>query len=86
MKHLLLLVALSFCLIGCTEQERAKKWGGTATMKLPPGAKLVMLTWKGDQLWVLHRARRPDEKVETYNLKENSSWGVVEGLVRIEEQ
>lgn len=86
MKSLLLLVAMSLCLFSCTEQQRAKKWGGTATMKLPPDTKLVMLTWKGDQLWILHRSRRPDEKVETYSFKENSSWGVVEGLVNIEEQ
>jgi hypothetical protein len=73
-------------LTGCTAQERAKKWGGTASVTVPTGQKVVGATWKGENVWVLTRARRPDEKAEAFTLRESSSWGVVQGAVVFVEQ
>ena len=73
-------------LSGCTEQERAKKFGGSASLDLPAGTKLVTVTWKeGGNLWYLTRPMRPEETPETYIFKESSSYGIMEGSVTIKE-
>lgn len=73
--------------VGCTEQERARTWGGNATVELKSGQKLVNATWKGESdLWLLTRQRRADEAPERYVFEESSSWGVMEGRVVIIEK
>lgn len=71
---------------GCTEQERARNYGGPATVKLSPGKKLVNATWKQDDLWLLVRNVKPGEGQESYQFKESSSFGIMEGTVTIQEQ
>lgn len=73
-------------LTGCTENTRAKYYGGTATIQLPKGTKLVTATWKDDQLWYLYRPAKADETAETVVFKENSKYGLVEGKVIFVEQ
>lgn len=73
-------------LLACTEQERAKAWGGTANQDLPAGQKLVGMTWKESQLWILTRPMREGERPEEYQFYESSSWGLVEGRVVLKER
>lgn len=84
------LVMLSFaaCLImaGCTENQRARQFGGTSVEVLPAGQKLVVATWKQNNLWMLTRPARPAEQVETYEFIESSPIGVWQGKVIIREQ
>jgi len=78
-----------FCMIimiGCTAQQRAKKYGGSSTIELPAGKKLVIATWKEDNLWLLYRDRKSSETTDTYSFKESSSWGVFEGVIVIKEK
>ena len=63
----------------------AKKVGGSANIELPPKSKLVLLTWKGDNLWVLSRPFREGEKAETYTYQEDSKWGLIEAKIVIRE-
>jgi len=70
---------------GCTEQQRAKSWGGTATIDLPPGQKLVTVTWKGDEIWFLTRDMYEGERPEAYDFEESSSFGILEGKVVFQE-
>ena len=72
-------------LSGCTDQCRAKGWGGSAQTDLPCGQKLVVMTWKNDDLWFLTRPMRPGEKAETYTFVESSSFGVLEGTITVVE-
>lgn len=81
-----LLMLLSLTLFQCTSNQRAKKWGGSYTIELKPGQKLVEATWKGDDLWYLTRERREGEYAETFYFKEDSSWGVLEGVVTFKEK
>lgn len=81
---LVMLFAIVF-FAGCTENTRAKKYGGTATTKLSCGEKLVNITWKEDNLWLLTRPMKADDEVETYEFKEDSNWGVMEGKIVIVE-
>lgn len=66
---------------GCTENSRAKKYGGTAFVDLPEKTKFVFATWKDDQLWYAYRPARQGELPETTTLQEQSKWGLVEGKV-----
>ncbi len=72
-------------LFGCTENERAKSFGGDATIDLPNGQKLVTITWKETQLWYLTRPMRSDEAAETYKFHESSNFGILEGTVTVVE-
>ncbi len=77
----LLLLSSVLLLASCTENERAKAFGGTTSVNLPAKQKLVNATWKESQLWYLTRPMRDGEKAETSTLHEQSSWGVLEGSV-----
>lgn len=81
---LALLTGLTLSLLAlasCTQNQRAKGWGGTASVALPANQKLVTATWKDQELWYLTRPMRANETPETYTLNESSSWGMVEGKV-----
>ena len=87
MKNFLAFVASSLLLMSCTENQRARKFGGTATVDLEPGRKLMVVTWKeGGSLWYLTREMNSSDSAETYKFQESSSMGFVEGVVVIKEQ
>jgi hypothetical protein len=85
MKKFYFTIATLLLLASCTENQRAKSFGGTSTMNLPKGEKLVNVTWKGDEIWYLTRPMKSDESPETYTYREESSLGVIEGTVIIKE-
>ena len=85
MKKALALLALTLSLVGCTANIRAKNWGGTMTLTLPKGEKLVTVTWKDAHLWYLTRRMRSDDSVETYTFREDSNFGVMNGTVVLQE-
>ena len=78
---LLGVVAVLAVAAGCTENQRARTFGGTMTVTLPAGQKLVNATWKQDNLFYLTRPMRTNETAETFTFKEDSSWGIIEGDV-----
>lgn len=80
LKHILSIFAI-LTLASCTQNQRAKSFGGTAKVSLPAGQKLVTATWKDNELWYLVRPMRSDETAETYTFAEESSWGMIEGKV-----
>lgn len=61
----------------------AKNVGGTAEIELPPNNKLTLVTWKGDNLWVLYRPMRKDEEPEVYVYQEDSKFGLIEAYYKI---
>ena len=83
---IIILLVTTLFLFSCTENQRAKKYGGTATVKLPEGTKLIEATWKGEDLWYLYRPRRAGETIEIYTFKEESNFGVMEGKVIFKER
>lgn len=87
-KHFLLVaiaIVMVLTLFSCTENSRAKSFGGTAHITLPANQKLLNATWKDDNLWYLTRPMRDDETPETYTFSEESSWGIWEGAYIIKE-
>ena len=82
----LFLILVAVLLMSCTDNQRAKKFGGTMKYTISAEEKLVNATWKDGDLWVLTRKRTPGEKPETYWFREESNFGVMEGTVIITEQ
>lgn len=72
-------------LIGCTENQSSRKYGGKSTISLESGERLVNITWKEDDLWIL---TRQDTSVwpKTYKFSEKSNLGILEGEILIVEK
>jgi len=86
MKKILLILILALVLLtGCTAQERAKSLGGEYTLTLEENQKLVNVTWKEDTLWYLIKEMTVEDVAESYTFRADSSYGIFEGTVYIEE-
>jgi hypothetical protein len=85
MKTFLSLLSI-LILSSCTENERAKNFGGTMTVELPPNTEFVGATWKKDELWYIYRNRKSGENPETTTMQEDSRFGLFEGKVQFIEQ
>ena len=98
MKNIMLIIlsVLALLLCGCDQNPNddvkssgsvvAKKVGGTANIVLPPKQKLVSVTWKRDDMWILYRPFRSGEFAEEYTYREDSVFGVMETTLKIKEQ
>ncbi len=82
---IILSVFAFLAVFGCTQQQRAKSFGGTSTENLPPNRKLINVTWKDDHLWYLTRPMVASDTAETYEFKESSSYGFLNGTVILKE-
>lgn len=74
-----------FLLSSCTEQIRARNFGGSTTVDLACGNKVVNATWKNVDLWVLTKPMKAADTPEEYSFSEHSAWGVIQGTVVIKE-
>lgn len=86
LKLLLILIVFGITLQSCTKNERAKSWGGTADVNIESNYKVVNVTWKENDLWILVRPMTPTDVPETLTFYEKSSWGVFNGKYIIHEQ
>jgi hypothetical protein len=83
MKKYLLIILLAILFASCTDNQRARKFGGKETIKLAEGQKLINATWKDSDLWFLTRPMTDKDSCQTYTFYEQSSWGVWEGTITI---
>ena len=79
----ILILGTLISLTGC--QTVAKNLGGTTTVDLDENRKLIECTWKEDSLWFLTKEMKEDDIAETYEFKESSNFGIIEGTVIIKE-
>lgn len=85
MKKIILMFSIFvLSVVGCTENQRAKNFGGTQTIELKD-KRLIGATWKDSQLWYLTRPLEKDEKPVEWTFQEKSSLGLVEGKVIFKE-
>jgi len=84
MKKLFLFAICSLFLISCTDNERARNYGGTSSITLKPNQRVINASFKEHDLWILTKI--DTTKPTTYNLVEKSSFGILEGTVIINEQ
>lgn len=80
-KKLTMLASMLIILTSCTENQRAKSFGGTMTVNLPPNSRLVNVTWKDTQCWYLTRPMTDDETPTSYTFTEKSDFGMIEGKI-----
>lgn len=78
-----LVVFVALLVGGCN--YTAKRLGGETTIELSEGERVENVTWKEDSLWVLTK-QAPETEPITYDLKEHSNIGVLEGTVHIVER
>jgi hypothetical protein len=72
-------------LCGCTENARTRSFGGISQIELEKCQRLVNVTWKESDLWILTKIDCETEPRE-YAFKGHSSWGIFEGTVVVKEQ
>lgn len=84
MKKLIILLALPF-ITSCTENSRAKSFGGTMTIPVPAGNRVIGATFKEETMWYLYRPFEAGETPKTVIFQEKSSFGMVEGKVIFQE-
>jgi len=85
MKKLLLPLLGLTLLFSCTDNQRARNWGGTEEITLESNQKLVNMAWKQDDLWILTVNADSLFTPKTYTFQEKSSWGAIEGTVIVKE-
>ena len=84
-KLFILVIAATLSFISCTEQERARHFGGKTVIQVDPGYKLVEVTWKDENLWIFMEEMDSDYVPKTKIFKEESSYGVMEGCITFKE-
>jgi hypothetical protein len=61
----------------CTKNKRARTFGGKEEITLKANEKLINITWKKSNMWMLTE----DTITHIKYFRENSSWGVWEGEI-----
>ena len=80
MKQLLILALTAILFTSCTQNERARSFGGTENVTLKPNEILINATWKELSLWIL----TVDTVTGVTYFRENSAvWGLWEGEIII---
>ena len=72
-------------LASCTKNIRTRALGGTDNITLLKGEKLVNMTWKNTNLWILTTSMDSTDTPKAYVFKESSSFRVFQGRINIYE-
>lgn len=83
MKQLFIITILSLFLFSCTENSRARSFGGTAKIEVPCGQKVMNITWKKSDLWYSTIPMEEGYEPITHTFREESSFGVMKGTYLI---
>lgn len=84
MKKILSILTIAICVVSmtsCTDNEKARNYGGTETINLDPNLKVVNVTWKENDIWILTKPMVATDSAETWTFQEKSSMGVYEGKI-----
>ena len=81
-----IVVCAVIVIISCTDNTRARMYGGTVNVMLPRGQKLLEVTWKESELWYLTEPMDSNYRPKTKVFKEDSRFGVLEGTVNFIER
>lgn len=84
MKKIIVLPIIAAMIGGC-DQFTARNLGGTDTVELDKNQRLVEITWKDQNLWILTEPMDSDYIPQTKTFYENSLIGVMQGKIIIKE-
>ena len=76
-----LVAGLLSTLFSCTENARTQAFGGSMTVHLPKGEKLLMATWKETDLFYLTEPMDSNYVPKTKTFREKSSYGMLEATI-----
>ena len=82
MKKIILLSLLILLITSCTDNVKARTFGGVEEIALPKDNIVIGATWKGADLWILLK----DTTTNRVVLQEYSSYGVLNGSVKFNSQ
>lgn len=87
MKKFLFFLFSSIMMLSTTscEQQIARRVGGTVNITVPKGQKVMMATWKGDDLFYMTEPMEDGYVPTTKTLHESSVVGVLESTVNFNE-
>lgn len=77
MKKLFVLALGVVSLTSCTDNQRARRFGGTEEVDLKPNEVVLNVTWKEAEMWICTQ----DTVTGVTYFREKSAWGVMEGTV-----
>ncbi len=77
MKKIFVIAIAAMSLASCTDNERARRFGGTEEVELKPNEVVLNVTWKENEMWICTK----DTTTNIVYFREKSSWGVMEGTV-----
>lgn len=77
MKKVLFSLLMGLSITSCTDNSRARNFGGTEIIDLKPNEIVLNVTWKESNMWICTQ----DTTNGIVYFREKSSWGVVEGTV-----
>ena len=83
MKKALLIAFAAIIMVGCTDKTMTRNFGSSYEVRLEKGQRLVEITWKGEDLWILTEPMNADYQPQTKTFYEDSSWGLYEGKITI---
>ena len=75
-----IIIVIAFMLVSC-DKTFTKHFGGTTTINLEPGEKLIEVTWKDDNIWYLVEPMSDEYTPTTKIFKESSRFGAMEGKI-----
>ena len=73
-------LSIAVLTISC-DNVMSRKFGGSTTINLEKGQKLVEATWKENSLWYLTEPMDSNYVPKTKTFIEDSNFGVLEGTV-----
>ena len=78
-------ITLIFGNMSCTKQERVRTFGGTETIQVEPGKRVMMATWKESDLFYMVEDMPEDYVPHDKTLIESSSYGIWEAKIVFKE-
>jgi hypothetical protein len=76
---------LLLTLLACTDNQRAKVFGGSMSVHVPCDQVVFDMTWKGENLWYATVTAPSGWTPQVKRFTEYSSYGVIQGEVTLTE-
>ena len=81
MKKLAIIILFASALVGCTSNKMARTYGGSESIDVPQGYKIVNATWKESDIWMFLEPMEEGYEPQSKLFVEKSSFGVWEGEI-----
>ncbi len=72
-------------MVGCTDNQRTKAFGGSMSVQVPCDQQVFDVTWKGEDLWYATQPAPSGWTPQTKRFTEYSSYGMIQGEVTLTE-